>query len=98
MLGCAGALAFAADETVPAVPKPSPAATGSNTPPRRDGRGPTNTNDVFYTLGPDSKPRDGVPKGKFSEAKVIQSGVFPGTQHTYWVYVPANIQPLFQCS
>ena len=36
---------------------------------------------------------DGVPKGRFSEAKVIPSSVFPGTQHTYWVYVPAQYDP-----
>ena len=56
----------------------------------RAARGPANSNDVFYTLGPDSRPRDGVPKGHFTEAKVIPSSVFPGTQHTYWVYVPAQ--------
>src|SRR6187397_3022916 len=70
-------------------------ATGATTnAPARSGRGGTpNSNDVFYTLGPDSKPRDGVPKGKYSEAKVIPSSVFPGTQHTYWVYVPAQYDP-----
>ncbi|MBC8002633.1 MAG: esterase family protein [Opitutaceae bacterium] len=31
-----------------------------------------------------------MPQGKFSEAKVNSSKVFPGTQHTYWVYVPAQ--------
>jgi enterochelin esterase-like enzyme len=61
--------------------------------PARGRSGTPNSNDVFYTLGPDSKPRDGVPKGKFTEAKVIPSNVFPGTQHTYWVYVPAQYDP-----
>ncbi|HTI72020.1 MAG TPA: alpha/beta hydrolase-fold protein [Candidatus Limnocylindria bacterium] len=60
---------------------------------RPGNRGTSNSNDVFYTLGPDSKPRDGVPKGRFTEAKVIPSKVFPGTQHTYWVYVPAQYDP-----
>lgn len=58
-------------------------------PPRRQG----NSNDVFYTLGPDSKPRDGVPKGKFTEAKVLPSNIFTNTQRTYWVYVPAQYDP-----
>ena len=49
--------------------------------------------DAFYKLGPDSLPMDGVPKGKFSEAKIIPSSVFPGTQHTYYVYVPAQYDP-----
>ncbi len=59
----------------------------------RGGAAPANQNDAFYKLGPDSLPMAGVPKGKFSEAKVIQSQVFPGTQHTYWVYVPAQYDP-----
>lgn len=49
--------------------------------------------DQFYKLGNDSKPQEGVPQGKFTEAKVIPSKVFPGTQHTYWVYVPAQYDP-----
>src|ERR1041385_6130957 len=65
-------------------------ATATNESSRNFGRGTPNSNDVFYTLGPDSKPRDGVPKGKYSDAKVLPSKVFPGTQHTYWVYVPAQ--------
>ena len=47
-------------------------------------------NDAYYKLGPDSQPMAGVPKGKFSEARIIPSQVFPGTQHTYHVYVPAQ--------
>src|SRR6185369_1714308 len=65
----------------------TPGPGGTNVTQRWNGRGTPNSNDVFYTLGPDSKPRDGVPHGKFTEAKVIPSNVFPGTQHTYWVYV-----------
>jgi len=43
-----------------------------------------------YRLGPDSLPQEGVPKGEIRGPFVIQSKVFPGTQHTYWVYVPAQ--------
>jgi enterochelin esterase family protein len=50
-------------------------------------------NDVYYKLGPDSQPMSGVPQGKFSEPKIIPSTVFPGTQHTYRVYVPAQYDP-----
>ncbi len=57
------------------------------------GRGPANTNDLFYRLGPDSRPMDGVPKGKFAGPKILPSKVFPGTQHTYDVYVPAQYDP-----
>ena len=51
------------------------------------------SNDQFYKLGHDSKPMDGVPQGKFTEPLVIPSQIFPGTQHTYWVYVPAQYNP-----
>mgnify|MGYP002629922414 CR=1 FL=1 len=60
---------------------------------QRRGRRRSNQNDAFYKLGADSKAQEGVPQGKFSEAKVIPSHVFPGTQHTYWVYVPAQYDP-----
>src|SRR5688572_19464446 len=70
-----------------------PTAATTNATPGRGRRGTPNSNDVFYTLGPDSQPRSGVPKGRFTEPKVIPSNVFPGTQHTYWVYVPAQYDP-----
>ena len=34
-----------------------------------------------------------MPRGKYSEARIIPSQVFPGTQHTYYVYVPAQYDP-----
>src|SRR5678816_4841901 len=46
-----------------------------------------------YRLGPDSLPQEGVPKGEIKGPFVIQSNVFPGTQHTYWVYVPQQYDP-----
>lgn len=46
-----------------------------------------------YRLGPDSLPQDGVPKGEIRGPFHLPSQVFPGTQHTYWVYVPAQYQP-----
>ncbi|HUD48705.1 MAG TPA: alpha/beta hydrolase-fold protein [Candidatus Baltobacteraceae bacterium] len=61
--------------------------------PPRVARKSNPTNDFFYRLGPDSKPMDGVPHGKFVGPKIIPSNVFPGTQHTYWVYVPAQYDP-----
>jgi enterochelin esterase-like enzyme len=66
-----------------------PAARGESRP-AQNPRDANRSNDSFYQLTADSKPRDGVPQGKFSEAKVLPSEVFPGTQHTYWVYVPAQ--------
>lgn len=46
--------------------------------------------DDFYKLGPDSMVQDGVPQGKIVGPTTLPSQVFPGTQHTYWVYVPAQ--------
>ena len=46
--------------------------------------------DIHYHLGPDSLPEDGVPKGEIRGPFTLLSAVFPGTQHTYWVYVPAQ--------
>lgn len=46
--------------------------------------------DAFYSLGPDSLPRDGVPKGQVRGPFTAPSKAIPGAQHTYWVYVPAQ--------
>ena len=69
-----------AQTQTPAGPKPD-AGRGCG---QSGGRHPAM--DAFYKLGPDSMPHEGVPRGKFEGPKVIQSEVFPGTQHTYWVY------------
>jgi len=44
--------------------------------------------DAYYHLGPDSLPQDGVPKGDIKGPFTLPSEAYPGTQHTYWVYVP----------
>ena len=46
----------------------------------------------LYTLGPDSKPQEGVPKGKLIRAQ-IASKVYDGRVFTYQVYVPAQYDP-----
>src|SRR5439155_13208695 len=46
-----------------------------------------------YRLGPDSLPQEGVPKGAIRGPFTLPSNVYPGTQHTYWVYVPAQYDP-----
>jgi enterochelin esterase-like enzyme len=75
------AAATAAGQPVPAQPIPVSRPA------------PNKQNDAFYKLGPDSLPMEGVPKGKFSEARIIPSQAYPGTQHTYYVYVPAQYDP-----
>jgi enterochelin esterase-like enzyme len=49
--------------------------------------------DSQYRLGPDSQPQEGVPKGEIRGPFTLPSEVYPGTQHTYWVYVPAQYDP-----
>jgi len=46
--------------------------------------------DSHYQLGPDSLPREGVAKGEVRGPFTLPSQAYPGTQHTYWVYVPAQ--------
>ena len=49
--------------------------------------------DALYQLGPDSHVRAGVPQGRLLGPNTLPSAVFPGTQHTYFVYVPAQYDP-----
>src|SRR5262245_25562760 len=49
--------------------------------------------DTHYQLGPDSLVQEGVPQGKLVGPLALPCDVFPGTQHTYWVYVPAQYDP-----
>jgi enterochelin esterase family protein len=54
--------------------------------------------DGFYHPGPDSLPQDGVPKGEIRGPFTLPSKAYPGTQHTYWVYVPAQYDPTVAAS
>ena len=56
--------------------------------PRRPGD--ADNTDMHYQLGPDSLPREGVPKGELRGPFVLPSQAYPGTQHTWWIYVPAQ--------
>ena len=53
---------------------------------------------AYYQLGPASLPHDGVPKGEVRGPFVLPSQAYPGTQHTYWVYVPAQYDPAVPAS
>jgi enterochelin esterase family protein len=63
---------------------------------QRQQQGP-NT-DILYKLGPDSLPQDGVAKGEIKGPFTLPSEAYPGTQHTYWVYVPAQYDPAVPAS
>ncbi len=49
--------------------------------------------DDFYKLGPDSLPQEDVPQGRIEGPSTLPCEVFEGTQHTYWVYIPAQYDP-----
>src|SRR5215468_9768088 len=68
---------------------PAPAATPRPSPPMPPGHNPNSQ----YRLGPDSLPQEGVPKGEIRGPYTLPSNAYPGTQHTYWVYVPAQYDP-----
>jgi enterochelin esterase-like enzyme len=51
-----------------------------------------NTNG-YYKLAPDAMEQEGVPKGEIRGPFTLPSQAYPGTQHTYWVYVPAQYDP-----
>jgi len=46
--------------------------------------------DEPYMLGPDSTARDGVPRGEVTEYRWRSDHIYPGTERTYWLYVPAQ--------
>jgi enterochelin esterase-like enzyme len=84
----AGALASGAWGAMPQ--QPAPAAVT----PQASAVTPSAANtDMHYQLGPDSLPREGVPKGEVRGPFTLPSEAYPGTQHTYWVYVPAQYDP-----
>jgi len=47
-----------------------------------------------YKLGPDSMPKDGVPRGEVIKMPPwTNSTVFPGTHRDWWLYVPKQYAP-----
>jgi len=49
--------------------------------------------DIHYKLAPDAVAQDGVPVGEVKGPFTLPSEAYPGTQHTYWIYVPAQYDP-----
>lgn len=65
-------------QTAPAVPSGTAAAAE------------TANTDVHYKLATDAYPQEGVPRGEIRGPFTLPSQAYPGTQHAYWVYVPAQ--------
>jgi enterochelin esterase-like enzyme len=76
----AGIFVTGSQQTPAAPPAPPPDAQAPNP-------------DSHYQIGPDSLARDGVAKGDVRGPFTLPSAAYPGTQHTYWVYVPAQYDP-----
>ena len=54
--------------------------------------------DIHYKLAPDAIVQEGVPVGEIKGPFTLPSEAYPGTQHTYWVYVPAQYDPAVPAS
>jgi enterochelin esterase-like enzyme len=46
-----------------------------------------------YTLGPDSLPQPGVPRGEIISFHWKSERIYPGTERDFWVYVPQQYTP-----
>lgn len=84
--------AAAVTALAPAFGQPSPAPQVQ----AGVGQSPTSPRpnpDSQYRLGPDSLPQEGVPRGEIRGPFTLPCAVYPGTKHTFWVYVPAQYDP-----
>src|SRR5499427_512414 len=95
VLAFTGTAGFAIAQT-----PPSQSGSGTTQPPGKATRSgdqspiPSGPNpNSQYRLGPDSLPQEGVPKGEIKGPYTLPSNAYPGTQHTYWIYVPAQYDP-----
>lgn len=61
--------AFTRQQPAAAAPAPVTAPGAPNT-------------DMYYQIGPDSLPREGVPRGEVRGPFTLPSEAYPGTQHT----------------
>ena len=52
----------------------------------------------YYHLAPDAVPQAGVPQGEIRGPFTLPSQAYPGTQHTYWIYVPVQYNPAVPAS
>ena len=48
---------------------------------------------LSYPADPAQQPHPEIPKGEVLKFEFNRSAIFPGTQRTYWVYIPAAYKP-----
>jgi enterochelin esterase-like enzyme len=96
MLALLATAAFA-QTTTPATTTPQGQTPGQH---QEQRAAPADTPDpgLYYHLAPDSLPQAGVPKGEIRGPFTLPSTAYPGTQHTYWIYVPAQYDPAIPTS
>jgi enterochelin esterase-like enzyme len=82
------ALALAVASVAPLAQQPPAQQPGAAQP--AAATPPAPNPDAHYSLHPDALEREGVARGEVRGPHVIPSQAYPGTQHTYWVYVPAQ--------
>ncbi len=85
-------------QTPAPVPAAMPATAPATAPPARPAMAVVPNTDGAYKLAVDAIPQDGVPKGALQGPFTLPSQAYPGTQHTYWVYVPAQYDPAVPAS
>src|SRR4051812_20425222 len=78
------------------APARTPAQPPATTAPAQ--RPPEPNTDIYYQLSPDAIPQEGVPKGEIKGPFTLPSEAYPGTQHTFWLYVPAQYDPAIPAS
>src|SRR5579862_6000225 len=100
MLALLSATAFAQTASQGTAPtttqSPSTGAAASQA--QRPAMAETPNTDIYYRMAPDALPQDGVPQGEIRGPLTLPSEAYPGTQHTYWVYVPAQYDPAVPAS
>jgi enterochelin esterase family protein len=77
---------------------PPPAAPATPPAPQFPAAPPMPNPDLHYSIHPDALEREGVPKGEVRGPQTLPSQAYPGTQHTYWVYVPAQYDKAVETS
>ncbi|MBK5290271.1 MAG: esterase family protein [Acidobacteriia bacterium] len=76
----------------------TPAAAAVTPPRQRPAMAQGPNTDLYYKLAPDAIAQKGVPVGRIKGPFKLPSDAYPGTQHTYWVYVPAQYDPAVPAS
>src|SRR5262245_27219156 len=70
---------------------PPAAALQAGAPPAAPARGTPNNNDAFYSLGPDSLPREGVPHGVVDGPFMLPTNVYSGPLPTSTAQAPTGV-------